>query len=521
MSPALASGVLTLFVLGGIALLQQARRWRQTAEVRTALLVIVLGVLWGLGSLLLLFPLPPLASGVGLALRVLTALAYPVAVLAGVMVQARPLLPFPGWARALLVGWLVVAAAVVLLNPAGLTWGDLQFRLAEGASVPTVALGPLGQFVIAATLGLLLGVLALAGVLAVRPGFPHRRQVRVVLLAPLALLLSSLPPVASSDPLGGIGFSLVGPLLASMPFAWILFRDHVIDLAPIARSAVFLSMSDGVVVLDQQRRIVDLNPAAEAILGRSLTDLFGQPLADVLPPALLDLTHESSGRPTRTDLALGDRHQQRDYEVRVSPLHDRHGHRRGWLLVMRDVTRRKALERQLRYQAEYDALTGLANRRRFFDRLERELRGEQRWSAVLVLDLDGFKEVNDRFGHQAGDTVLQLVAARLTACLRPRDLVARLGGDEFAVLLAADTSAGDLERVAERLLHTLSDPVTVAGERIQLSASLGYTLVEPGVTSRRLLHQADVALYAAKASGKNRALAYQPELETSFSAGAS
>jgi diguanylate cyclase (GGDEF)-like protein len=169
---------------------------------------------------------------------------------------------------------------------------------------------------------------------------------------------------------------------------------------------------------------------------------------------------------------------------------------------------RRSVER-LQHEALHDALTGLPNRTLFLDRLEQALRrarrrGPDSGAAVLFLDLDRFKVVNDSLGHHAGDELLQSVALRLDAALRPGDTVARMGGDEFTVLLEDVSDPREASIVAERVLATLADPFPIAGRELHVSGSIGIALAGPEVDPEELIRDADVAMYRAKADGKAR-----------------
>ena len=180
---------------------------------------------------------------------------------------------------------------------------------------------------------------------------------------------------------------------------------------------------------------------------------------------------------------------------------------RGVVFNARDISERVRLEEQLTRQAFHDGLTGMANRALFRDRLDQALARSARSLgvlAVLLVDLDGFKQVNDSLGHDAGDQLLKVVAERFESELRPSDTLARLGGDEFAVLIdgAHESQASS---VARRLLSSLAEPVWIAGRELSVGASIGVTL-HPGGTARSedLLRHADVAMYAAKEAGRGR-----------------
>jgi diguanylate cyclase (GGDEF)-like protein len=169
---------------------------------------------------------------------------------------------------------------------------------------------------------------------------------------------------------------------------------------------------------------------------------------------------------------------------------------------------RRSVER-LRHGALHDALTGLPNRTLFLDRLEQSLRRARRsdgdgGAAVLFLDLDRFKVVNDSLGHQAGDRLLEAVAHRLDSALRPGDTVARMGGDEFTVLLEDMTDAREATVVAERILATLEQPFVIADRELVVSGSIGIALGGPDADPEALIRDADVAMYRAKAAGKAR-----------------
>jgi diguanylate cyclase (GGDEF)-like protein/PAS domain S-box-containing protein len=177
----------------------------------------------------------------------------------------------------------------------------------------------------------------------------------------------------------------------------------------------------------------------------------------------------------------------------------------------RDVTERKRLERQLEHQANHDALTGLANRRQLSQELAETDNAD--FDAMIFIDLDRFKDINDQLGHAVGDRLLATVAARIGANVRPGDLPARLGGDEFAVLLR-DTSREQSELIAERLLTTIREPMHIDGHDIEVDASVGVAVSEPGDgrTSRDLLHESDVAMYVAKREGRGRVAAFSPQM---------
>jgi diguanylate cyclase (GGDEF)-like protein/PAS domain S-box-containing protein len=188
----------------------------------------------------------------------------------------------------------------------------------------------------------------------------------------------------------------------------------------------------------------------------------------------------------------------------------------GLALNFRDISERKALEEQLRQLAFHDPLTLLANRNLFRDRVQHALTLAQFGQgsvAVMFLDLDNFKNINDSLGHDAGDCLLQAVAQRIVKTTRSSDTVARLGGDEFAVLLEGIATVSEVGRLADALIDTLGLPFTLEGMEVRVAASIGVAFSTPDTGAEALLSNADIAMYHAKAAGKNRHVTFQPQMQ--------
>ena len=285
--------------------------------------------------------------------------------------------------------------------------------------------------------------------------------------------------------------------------------------------------SDIITVVDTSGTIRYQSPAVQAVLGCSPTELVGQPLHTLLSPTnphrtaayLAEIISDPHGRLLWSGAVRhrdgGDIH----LEAAAVNLLDDPGVR-GIVLTIRDITERKGLEERLRHQAFHHPLTGLPNRALFRDRLQHTLANASRSGvpiAVLLIDIDRFKVINDTLGHSAGDTVLLQVAHRLSAVLRSGDTAAHIGGDEFAILLAnADDATAML--VADRLFHALRAPVDAEGSEFFISISVGLAVctgdgdVGPDNQVDSILGRADVAMYAAKFNGRGRMERYEPAM---------
>ena len=281
-------------------------------------------------------------------------------------------------------------------------------------------------------------------------------------------------------------------------------------------SSIIDHSSDVIALLDPDGRFTMVNRSAEIRFGHRVTDLVGRSVFSLVHPddrdmvteAMRDVPDDGVAAPERfTGVHIACRMrtadgQWRDVESRLTTRETG-----GYVLNSRDVTQRKALEAEIVHRAFHDPLTDLANRALFFDRLEHAIDREGRNGgsvAVLMIDLDDFKPVNDTYGHAVGDAVLVEVADRLRAAVRDGDTPARLGGDEFAVLVESDAGGADLETFAARLHARLRAPVAIGDRTLPISVSIGAAAARPGEAHEQLMRRADDALYTVKFGGKDR-----------------
>jgi diguanylate cyclase (GGDEF)-like protein/PAS domain S-box-containing protein len=275
------------------------------------------------------------------------------------------------------------------------------------------------------------------------------------------------------------------------------------------------------VLVDRDLRVRLWNPAAAEMFGWTREEAIGQ-IAPHVPPeelpstrALLDRLLAGEPLIESEELRRNRTGDLKQVSVILAPVRGPCGTVTGFLGVFTDVTIRKEMEARLRHLAHNDTLTGLANRVLFTTSIEEALarrKSSSKHLSVLLLDLDGFKTVNDTFGHQTGDELLAAVSQRLSGCLRFGDVAARLGGDEFAVLLETSTRTETLA-VAERILNTLDGPLALGRAHVVVTASIGVVHADSYQNPQALLRDADVAMYTAKTSGKNRIVVFRPAMQ--------
>ena len=297
------------------------------------------------------------------------------------------------------------------------------------------------------------------------------------------------------------------------------------------------SIGDAVLTTDMAGNITYLNAVAETMTGWSLEEAAGRPLAEVFN--ILDgLTRQPAPNPAETALAenrivgmaAGVVLIRRDgseagIEDSAAPIHDCDGKVTGAVLVFHDVTASRALAEKMAHLAHHDYLTDLPNRALLSERLVQAIalsRRQRRKAALLFLDLDGFKDVNDSLGHEMGDKLLMAVAARLLACVRVSDTVARQGGDEFLILLPDIERPQDAERFAEKILAMLALPHCIEGQELRVTVSIGIGLYpDDGEDVDAVIRSADTAMYHAKETGRNHYQFFGPGMNTGAAAGRS
>jgi diguanylate cyclase (GGDEF)-like protein/PAS domain S-box-containing protein len=300
-------------------------------------------------------------------------------------------------------------------------------------------------------------------------------------------------------------FGYVFMLLFSLLVMRIVWKHPLVELTPaFAAHQILKTMRGAVLVVDLEGRICIVNPDAIRMLGYSESELLDRPINELIEiPSLEGISfvfqeeriwRAKNGRPIHVS-------------VLTSVLNDSSGSPAGVVHIGLDITERKEMEERLRHLGLHDTLTGLPNRNLFADRLQQAIARaiwRKRIVAVLYLDLDRFKVINDTLGHAIGDLLLKGVGERLKVCVRDGDTVARMGGDEFVIILNDVARSEDVEMVARKIQGAFRNAFIIQGHELDTTPSIGISMLPAdGSDPETLIHKADAAMYRAKQKGRN------------------
>ena len=355
-----------------------------------------------------------------------------------------------------------------------------------------------------------------------------RSQATLVIVATLLPLVVNVLYQANLISVPGLEPTIFAMVLSGVIFVWAISNFYLLDLAPLARHTLIETMSDGMLVLDENYRVIDVNPAVQHLLKLTSSIQLKNKAEEVFKPwpDLLQRLHETKNE--RIEIVLNTSHNS-FLEIILSPLQDEQGSLIGILLVLRNITDRKRAEDEikianerlsaqlakveslqaiLREQVIRDSLTGLFNRRYLDESLGNELAHAKREGkpvSILMMDIDHFKELNDSYGHKAGDQMLKAISRFLLSGVRQSDMVCRYGGEEFTIIMPG-ASLEDAKYRAETFVSEFRD-LQVFREEQQLKSTISVGVAifpEHGKTSDELIRAADTALYMAKKAGRNR-----------------
>ena len=367
---------------------------------------------------------------------------------------------------------------------------------------------------------------------ALRSGPLYRDQYRLILLGSILPWAGSVYSETNFIALNGLDLAPLTFGISGAIFAFSFLRTRFMDLIPIARDRLIENMSDGVLVVDDQNRIVDINSAMQNLLNDRHFSYLGKNANEAFRDWIDKTKPILDGHETRTELRIPN-DPSRYLDVRVTPLYDNKQRLNGKLLVFRDITDRKQVERklrqanerlqshlieigtlqsQLREQAIRDLLTNLFNRRYLEETLDRELARAARENypiCIVMMDLDHFKKINDTYGHEAGDHMLKALADTLTEQSRRGDFACRYGGEEFVIVMPNISLETAYQR-AEKLRMSLNSLYVPYGRFILTTTiSMGIACYPTnGETRQTILRAADRAMYAAKSAGRDYILSY-------------
>lgn len=340
----------------------------------------------------------------------------------------------------------------------------------------------------------------------------YRKQQILLIVALLFPMISNLLQVTRLNPFRVDLTPIFFGLSAIIVYLGI-FKYGLFDAIPIAYSIIIREMRTGMIILDNEDRILDLNPAAKKMLNIVSENPVGHPLNNELTGVgdMAALSAEGAGAVREMSLTIDD--MLHSFEISVTEIHKSKKETIGKLLQIYDITERKRAESAVQYAAQHDSLTGLTSRSQFQILYEKALESAGSGATLLTtafLDLDDFKFINDTYGHDIGDGVLCEVADRLKAALRESDIICRIGGDEFVIVLPYLGSLDSIEEVARKILDVFKNPFHSGDLSLQIGASVGFSVYpKNGHTADILLKKADQAMYHAKTKEMDRYHVYK------------
>ena len=342
----------------------------------------------------------------------------------------------------------------------------------------------------------------------------YRKQLGTILAGVGIPWLNSILFIIGLSPFPNADNTPFSFTIAGMAFAYALWRHRLLDVMPIARHVLIENMSDGVVVLDAQNRLVDINPAARNLISTPAKPVIGESVESVFKNWSEIVQTYLDVRETHAEIALGGPAFQY-LDLQISPLIDQRKLLIGRLIVWRDITKHKQIQHELHKLATKDMLTQAFNRYHFIELANKEISRVSRnphGLSIILMDIDYFKKINDTFGHLTGDQVLRTFVERCKNSIREMDVFARFGGEEF-VLLLPDSDEKQAFECAERLREKLRSPL-LSNPQITVTTSFGLSEWQgEDDTLESVLRRADQALYMAKEAGRDCVMIWNAALE--------
>ncbi|NLF49875.1 MAG: diguanylate cyclase [Leptolinea sp.] len=363
---------------------------------------------------------------------------------------------------------------------------------------------------------------------------PYREQTLTIIIATLMPAVAGVLYSLNISPIPGLDWMPIFTFFTGFLFTWSLYHHHLLDLVPVARDVLVDQMLDGMILLDDQHRIIDINPSARNMIRNGEKIKIGDTLSDTMPDFYASLTR-GDGRSSTQILSFKETTtNNRFVDVRFTLIQREKNSINCSLLILRDITKRKNIEdslnqanreleirleeiqnlqAKLREESIRDPLTNLYNRRYLEDSLRREFAHAHREKfpvSIIMIDIDHFKRVNDTHGHTVGDRVLQELSNLLVASFRTEDIVCRYGGEEFIVVMPGASARIAFQRTEDFRKALEEKTMSISKKQINITISAGVAVYpSDGETVDLVISEADKSLYQAKASGRNRVIAGQ------------
>lgn len=487
---------LNIFVgLACLCVAGYSSRWRSLSAAKPLAVMLALISTWCITQGMIIVSPSPEAKVAWMLWQYALATFIPVSWLVVVRAVTGVPVRVPDGLAPSLIGFSVFSALLFLTNSAH----HLMFSSLESLPGQMLLRIEYGGFFLPYAL-ISYAMLALGIVIVARRWQLERGTRRTeMLLWLLCVILPTLADLISFINLGALQDITLTPLImavTSLLVAWALASKRVLRADPVALEVVFEALRDGVLILDRHGRVAQLNAAAKGFARPTMTDVIGEPVAHVLLEWPADALE---ALPVMLEVNLPGTERYLQYNVSGLTVSGLPG--AGFTVIVRDVSELRRYQRSILKGALRDSLTGLANRRAFFEHCEQALGLAQRDGRelfVAYLDLDEFKPINDRLGHEQGDALLRAVAQRLEATIGSDGLVARVGGDEFVICFSRIDHAR-VETLIRSLEQSLRAPFELAAENVQIGVSVGLAAFpNDGESIEALLRVADTAMYQRK-----------------------
>jgi diguanylate cyclase (GGDEF)-like protein len=319
-----------------------------------------------------------------------------------------------------------------------------------------------------------------------------------------------------------VNFSSVGLGVSSLFIGFALFRYRYLEVNPVAREKILDSMSDGIMVIDYNYRLLDLNYAAKELLGIDEI-IIGKIANEVLPKEIVDFLFPLLNSDDCTLHIL--HYENKVFDMRISPLAEIGGAKSGFLIMFHDITEREILHQEIKERSKLDPLTQIMNRRELFEQIDEEralVKKRGTTLSILMMDIDHFKMINDTYGHEAGDRAIEKLVELVVQVIGRNQIYGRYGGDEFVIALK-ETSNAEALKIAKEIHSTVElTPIISRNATFKIHLSIGVVSVggegnfTPPESSDALVALADSALYKAKEEGRNTVVSLSMESGSSY-----